>query len=503
MKIYILLFVCLVQSVWAQYDEKNKQLDAFLRQGMSDWNVPGMAAVVVKDGKVVFQRSYGVCSISGQESVGAQTMFSMASTTKAITAMALGVLVDQRKLSWDDRVVQHIPEFKLSDPYVTQNTRVVDLLTHNIGVRNTDKIWVWDSTSTDEMMERYSFAKMEYPLRGGFSYQNVMYIIAAEVVTRVSGQHWHDFVQQYIFNPLDMRYSAANAKKVLELGNYVRGHIDDAELGLTELPADFAEQVGGAGGLWSCIEDMGKYLQCLTNEGVTASGKRLLKESTFEYLFKPQVIIPSSTNAMLKVIKPNWNTYGLGWFQHDYRGEKLDYHTGSLAGLNAIAGIMHNKKTAVYLFANVSNAAVRHAFLYKAMDMYAFNDLGGKDWRSTVLQLYSVDKAARKRKAESEEDNRNAKDLPRHSLDKYTGKYLHPMFGEVNVVFKNGTLHLDHNEYIFYTLSPWEGEIFRSSRNPHWLYRISVKFYTNKDGKVDKLYYDDPNINVEFIKQGE
>jgi CubicO group peptidase (beta-lactamase class C family) len=494
-----ILTIAIIYPSNAQYEAKNKILDEFIQEGMKDWKIPGMISVVVKDGKVVFQKAYGVKDIRTKAPVNDQTLFSMASTTKAVVAIALGMLVDQGKVAWQDKVVKHVPEFKLNNIYTTSEARVVDLLTHNLGIKNTDKIWVWDSLSTTDAMQRYSHAKSVYPLRGGFSYQNMMYIIAGEVITRASGMDWRTFIEKNIFAPLGMNHSATNAAAISKHGNHVTPHVDDYEDGLVAIPLNFTAQVGAAGAIWSSAEDMGKYISFLTNKGI-ANGDTLLKPKTFAYLFKSHAFVSATAYSTYRIIKPNFHTYGLGWFQHDYRGEKLDFHTGSLAGLVAITGVMHRKKTAVYFFANLGSANLRHAILYKVMDLYAFDDEKGIDWHQKVLDIYSKSKKRSISRQKKKDEARIKDTKPNFSLDKYVGKYRHEMFGEITVKEKNGKLYFDLNKYTFYTLHHWHYNTFRSNKNPEWRYRVHLNFPLNVKGKIEKVQYSGPYINLDFDK---
>ncbi len=166
-------------------EQEIKSLDKMIVQGMEDWNIPGLATVIVKDGKIVFKKTYGVKNINSKEPFDGKTLFNMTSTTKAIVAMSLGILVDRGKLNWDDKVQKYFPDFRLSDDYIASDARVGDLLTHNLGIGNADMLWVLDSVSTKETIKNFKYAKKEYPLRGSFEYQNIMYAVAGEVIEAV------------------------------------------------------------------------------------------------------------------------------------------------------------------------------------------------------------------------------------------------------------------------------------------------------------------------------
>ncbi|MGB3142529.1 MAG: serine hydrolase domain-containing protein, partial [Maribacter sp.] len=269
--IVLFLTICCSHIAFAQQKTNNKKLNAMIVQGMKDWKVPGLATIVVKDGEVVFQETYGVKNLESKEPVDENTLFNMASTTKAIVAIAMGMLVDDGKLDWDDKVTDYIPYFKLSDSYSTADARVKDLLTHNLGIGNADALWMLDSLSTKETIQRFQFAEKTYPLRGGFTYQNIMYAVAGEVIAAASGQPWNEFVQERIFNPLGMTRTQAIAANIFKAGNYVTPYLNESEDGLVEVDYGFSDQIGPAGMICSTAHDISNYLTFLVNDGVYKS----------------------------------------------------------------------------------------------------------------------------------------------------------------------------------------------------------------------------------------
>lgn len=488
-KIYSLLFfltVILSQSLSAQQKTNNKKLDAMIVQGIKDWKAPGLAAIVVKDGEVVFQKTYGVKNLKTKEKIDENTLFNMASTTKAVVAIAMGMLVDEGKLNWDDKVVDHLPYFKLSDPYSTADARIKDLFTHNLGVGNADALWIIDSVSVRETVRKFQFAKKTYPLRGGFTYQNIMYAVAGEVIAAVSGKPWNEFVKERIFNPLGMTRTQAIAKDIFSAGNYVTPYLNDAEDGLVEVDYGFSDQIGPAGMICSTPHDISNYLTFLVNDGIYKSDT-LVKPKTFKYLFEPHSFLGSSgiypTNALTK---PNWNTYGLGWFQQDYKGHKLDFHTGSLFGLVAIAGIMHDKNVAVYVFANLDHAELRHAIMYKAMDLYGFND-DSRDWHTEVFTLYEGFKKENNEVLKKKVAERAENTKPSLALEAYEGSYSNEMLGTVVVTTQDDTLQTNFNDFITYDTEHWHYDTFITNKDPRFREKLLIRFELDNDGKINQL----------------
>jgi CubicO group peptidase (beta-lactamase class C family) len=420
----------------------------------------------------------------------------MASTTKAVVAIAMGMLVDEGKLNWDDKVVDHLPYFKLSDSYITADARIKDLLTHNLGIGNADALWTLDSLSTKETIRRFQYAEKTYPLRGGFTYQNIMYAVAGEVIAAVSGKPWNEFVQERIFNPLGMNRTQTIANNIFKVGNYVTPYLNDPEDGIVKVDYGFSDQIGPAGMICSTTSDIAKYLQFLVNDGVIKSDT-LVKPKTFNALFEPHSFLGTSgiypTNALTK---PSWNTYGLGWFQQDYKGHKLDFHTGSLFGLVAIAGIIHDKNVAVYVFANLDHAELRHAILYKAMDLYAFED-DSRDWHTEVFDLYEGLKKERIAKDEKELAERSKNTKTSLPLTAYEGAYHNDMLGKVTVSTTGNTLKINFNNFINYTSEHWHYDTFITNKDARFYEKSKVRFELNNAGKISQIHI----IGKVFIKE--
>ncbi len=482
----ILLASFTLNTALSQESPQEKGLNSMIIQGMKDWKVPGLTTVVVKDGEVVFKNVYGVKDLKSQMPVDGATLFSMASTTKAIVSMALGILVDQGKLSWEDKVQKHLPDFQLSDPYITREARIKDLLTHNLGIKQADLLWTIDSISTKETLKRFSRVEKGYPIRGGYAYNNLMYAVAGEVIAAVSGKDWGTFVKEHILKPLNMSRTLTRSQNIYKSGNYATPHDNDPELGTLKVAHTLSDQIGAAGMMWSSADDIGNYLKFLVNEGVYGSDT-LIKPATFRYLFKPQALVTESGfYPTQKLTQPSWRTYGLGWFQHDYRGHKLDFHTGSLPGLIAIAGVMHDKNVAVYVFANMDHAELRHAILYKAMDLYGFND-DSRDWHGEIFELYQEIKQKNKEAADKELKERVPNTSSSLELKNYVGKYNNDKWGQIQVEASNNQLILTLNKIYTLRANHWHYDTFRTDKDNRFRTNLLISFNLNAQGKAAEI----------------
>tara|TARA_Y100000816_G_scaffold170364_1_gene122332 strand:+ start:1500 stop:3017 length:1518 start_codon:yes stop_codon:yes gene_type:complete len=498
-----LIFYLLISSLVGYSQNKSEIIDDFTREGKELWQIPGMSLVVVENDSTIFKSTYGVKNYFTGEEVDTKTIFSMASTTKAFIGIGLGILVDRDSIGWNDKVVDHLTDFKLSDPYITNDARVKDLLTHNLGIGNEDRLWTTDSTSIEELLFNFSKSERKYSLRGGYIYQNIMYVVAGRLIEKVSGKTWQDFIQYNILEPIGLECTLTWSKDIFEYGNHTYPHMIDYEEGIVNVPFTISDQIGAAGMMWSCIDDMEKYLSFLLNNS-EVDGKRILSQKTFDYIFEPQIIIGSSFYPTSKLTKPNWRTYGLGWFQHDYRGLKIEMHTGSLQGLVAIIAMVRDKNIGLQVFANMDGAELRHALVYKIFDLILFDD-NSRDWNSEVFELYN-ERSERYKKSYFESfENRDKSKKLSYELEDFVGKFSNDMYGDIIVTLlkKEGKksrnkyyLNLDVNNNIKnFDLEWWEGNTFLTDKDEKWLEKLFVNF-KEEDGSIKSLKI----YNIQFDK---
>lgn len=482
-------FLFLLFSINLFSQSKINILDDFILEGKEMWKIPGISVVVVKNDSTLYKKTFGKKNFFDDELVDSETIFSMASTTKAFISMSLGILVDRDSISWDDRVVDILPSFKLSDPYITKDARIKDLLTHNLGIGNEDRLWTTDSTSVEEMLLKFSKSPRKYPLRGGYTYQNIMYVVAGQVISKVSGISWQSFVKTNILDKVGLSCTLTWSKDIFEYGNYTFPHQIDYEEGIVHVPFTISDQIGAAGMMWSCSDDMEKYLKFLLNE-TQLLDERILDKKTFNYLFKPQIIVGDSFYPTAKLTNPNWKTYGLGWYQHDYRGEKIDFHTGSLQGLVAIIGLIRDKNIGVQVFANLDHAELRHAIMYKVMDLFVFSD-DSRDWNREVYNLYNeMDKKYKKSYLDKFilRDENSKMTL---KLIDYSGTYENDMYGRIIVSVKDEKMTLDVNNGVkFFDLEWWEKDVFITDKDEKWREKLFVKFNLNNNSVRDLTIYN-------------
>jgi len=490
-----LLFIVCTLTLRAQTDmaQKIKAFDAYVEQARQQWNEPGLAIAVIKNGEVLLQKGYGKRNINHPEPVDAQTIFACASTTKAMTACAMGMLVDEGKVSWDDRVIDRLPEFKIADAYATQNMRIRDLFTHNGGLGNADFLWAGSDLSAKDIIERMKYAPLAYPLRGGYTYQNIMYFFAGEVIARVSGKPWADFLHERIFKPLGMtRTFATTALSAGEKNRSTPHYIIKGAV--TSILDESADVIGPAGSAWSCVTDMAKWMR-FALDSAKVNGKRLLKPETYAEWFTPQAMVSTEGFYPTAIItKPHWKTYALGWFQQDYHGKFVNFHTGSLAGTTAIHGLLLEDKMGVYIYGNLDHAEVRHALMFKAFDVFGNGAAPDRDWSSEFRKLYQGFDDQAKAAREDHEKQRVMNTQPTHALKDYVGNYSDPFYGTVKVTFTDGHLNAIISSTISMTLDHWHFDTFKGTYNRAWYGTDWVSFVLDSAGKITALQLSDGPI---------
>ena len=489
--LFFLIFISFFSEISAQTDEQIvTNLDFYIQKAIVDWQTPGLAVAVVKDGKIILSKGYGVRELGKSERVNGQTIFACASTTKAMTALALGILVDEGKLNWTDKVVQHLPDFKVNDPFITNELTVQDLLTHNSGMGNADYLWGWTDLTSADILKKFQLAKPAYSLRGGYTYQNIMYLVAGEVVAKLSGVTWEAFIQKRIFDPLSMKHTFPTFKQSLVEKNRSTPH-DFIKQKLSIIENCPADAIAPAGAAWSCADDMAKWLQFWL-DSTKINAKPLVKATTLTELWRPHALVPQSDfYPTASLIKPNWTSYALGWFQHDYRGEKVNFHTGSLDGTVAICGLIPSENIGVYVFGNRDHTELRHAIMYRVFDIF-LNKKAGKtselrDWSADFKTLYDGFKVRTDSTNARKEQKRIVGTTPSVSLEKYVGKYTDPLIGDAVVSLKDGKLSVQFTSQLSATLEHWHYDTFKATYNKGWFSPDFLSFNLDELGTPREL----------------
>jgi len=461
-----------------------RAFDKYVEQAAHDWHVPALAIAVVKDDSLVFAKGYGVLEIGKPTRADEHTRFAIGSTTKAMTSASLGMLVDEGKLRWDDRVIDYLPDFRMYDPYVTRELTIRDLLTHRSGLGSTDLLWGGPWTySMPEMIRRLRYVKPASSFRSEWEYQNVVYAIGGTLIERVSGMPWETFVRTRIFAPLGMNETEPLVSAIKGKANVAVPHLERNDT-VRVVPVRSTDAIAPAGSVWSSVADMSKWMRFILDSGRVGS-QRLLKPETFRELIAPQIRAPMEEYPALRLARPSFFSYGFGWFIQDYRGQAVWMHTGSIDGMCAIIGLIPEKRVGVYVLENLDHAELRHGLMYSVFDLYS----GGpsRDWSGELHELFAT--LARSARSPATTIAR-AETHPSLPLDKYVGTYVDSTYGTIQVTLANGALHVKTGDEPAQRLDPTEYETFRVQTPSAGRRQMALTFVPDGAGNVSaaRLY---------------
>lgn len=368
------IIMCLAAGMSSLFGQviTSAQIDALAERTLRIFDVPGVAVAVIKDGKMVHARGYGVRSLKTQQKVDANTLFGIASISKAFTTASLGILIDEGKLNWDDKVRDYIPEFHMYNPYVTEEFTIRDLLTHRSGLGlGAGDLMFWPDSSdfkVSDIIHGMRYLKPVSGFRTKYDYDNLLYIIAGEVVSRVSGKSWEAFVEERILQPLEMKQSAASWYRLKSTDNVIDAHFT-VNGKVAVIKRDMNTVFGGAAGIYSSIDDLGKWALLHLNHGKYGEGlgKQLFTEKVHEEMWKPQTIQNVNT---LPPYNQHFAAYGLGWGLTDVKGYKQISHTGGLAGMVTQLTLIPELNLAIIVLTNQQEGAAFSAITNTIKDSY-------------------------------------------------------------------------------------------------------------------------------------
>ncbi len=449
MKKSLLLIVAVFQiiSVIAQTQTISaKQIDSLTELVLKTFNVPGIAVGVVKDGKLIHAKGYGVANLTTGKKVDENTLFGVASNSKAMTAAVLGQLVDEGKIKWDDRVTDYIPEFKMYDPYVTDAFTIRDLLTHRsgLGLGAGDLMMFPDGSNftKKDIIHNLRYLKPVSAFRTKYDYDNNLYIVAGEVAERASGIKWEDLVEQRIMKPLGMQKSAASLYRLKDNSNAVRPHAP-MNGKLQVLDIDWSESANAAGGIWSNVTDWSKWVIAQMNHGKYGEGlqNKIFSTEVHEETWTPQTVIKAGTAAPYNT---HFAAYGLGWFLSDVKGYKQVTHTGGLAGMVTQVVMFPELQLGIIVFTNQQSGAAFNAISRTIQDSYL--GVSGYDWVKIMKERVDKGEAEAKKIGEDVEKDMQtqlSKAGGKFNFQPYLGTFRDVWFGDIEISMKNGKAWLD------------------------------------------------------------
>ncbi|HLJ39758.1 MAG TPA: serine hydrolase [Steroidobacteraceae bacterium] len=460
--------------------------------------VPGMAIAIVENDKVTFARGFGVRALGGNERVDADTIFPTGSTGKAFTVADLAILVDQGRIGWDDRVTDRLPGFEMYDSWVTRELTIRDLLVHRsgLGLGEGDLLFVpRTNLSRAESVRRLRYLKPATSFRYGFAYDNVLYMVAGQLIESVTGETWEKFTAGHVLKPAGMLHSTSDEPARFATGNraYPHARMDGGMRGVgTQERLDERDELGRngapAGGLTVSANDMARWLLIQLDGGALPGGAgRLFSESAHEQMWKPVVLQPiPEYPPPLKDIRPNFNTYALGWDVSDYAGTRIVWHGGAVFGFLTAVVLIPEKRVGFSIEINSEDGEVIRGLMYELLDHYL--NRPRVDWVER-FRSYKKQRVAAALNALKLATAKPAAVGPSLPLDGYAGTYTDPWYGNIEIAVKDGKLTVDFKSTprMAGTLEHYQYDTFVTKLDDKSIEPAYVTFNLNADGKVDRI----------------
>jgi len=506
MRNFPVLFCLVLSSAIFAEQPSQQELDAYVAKAMKTFEVPGMAISVVKDGKVVLAKGYGIRKMGDTSPVDSQTLFGIASNTKAFTATALAMLVEEGKIEWDKPVVTYLPWFAMWDPWVTRELTVRDLLVHRsgLGLGAGDLLW-WPETRYDrkEIARRLRFIKPATSFRSTYAYDNVLYVVAGEVIEAVSGQSWEDFVATRILRRVGMTHTntshtfASTDKNAASPHGLVEGVV-------RKVTPFTGSSTNPAGGINSCAEDMAKWLLVLLSKGELFDKTKLFKEDSWKNLSSIVTPMPiANVPSELSAIKPNFAGYALGLGIQDYRGHQVVTHRGALTGYVSRVYMVPDQSLGIVILTNQEVSDAYDAIIYYIVDNYL--DAPTHDWIAAYKKVLQDEKAKNEEAVKTAVANRNKNSKPSLPLNDYAKTYEDDWYGKISVTVEKGGLvmRFDATPVLVGDLEHWQYDTFIVRwRDRELKADAFITFSLNADGKIDhatmKAVAPDTDFSFDF-----
>ncbi|MEE8525443.1 MAG: serine hydrolase [Thermoanaerobaculia bacterium] len=449
----------------------------FVAAAVKDWNLPGAGVAVVAGGEVVLAEGFGYRDLESQVPMTADTLFAVGSTTKAFTTTALGMLVDQGKLDWDQPLHDYLPRFRLADPLTTELMTPRDLVTHRSGLPRHDLVWYNDNDGTRaELVARLAHLEASAPLRARFQYNNLMYLTAGHLIEELTGGSWEDAIRGHLLDPLGMERTTFSVDASQADADHALPYRENDDGELERIPFRRIDLMGPAGSINSSVREMSRWL-LFNLGGGQIDGKRLINSSTLADIHTPQMVTGRSSS------RPDVSAaaYGLGWMIDTYRGHRRVHHGGGIDGFTTSVMLFPDDRLGVVAFGN------RGSGLPSILAQHAADRVLGLeavDWNAEGLENRRLGKEAQEEGEAKKAAKRRDGTSPSHDLEEYAGDYEHPGYGRLAVAVADGALEVTYND-ITTPLEHWHYDVFNGTETDDPTFEdMRFQFRSNVDGDV-------------------
>ncbi|QEL14342.1 serine hydrolase [Limnoglobus roseus] len=472
-------------------------LDGFddaVRKAMKLHAVPGLGVAIIKDGKVVLAKGYGVREVGKPEAVTENSLFAIGSVSKSFTAALAAMLVDEGKLKWDDRIKEHVSDFQMKDNYLTEEIRLRDTLSHRTGLDRHDMVWYGGRFTTPQLVTKLRDMKPAHQFRTNFVYNNLMYMVAGQTVAKVVGKSWDDVVAERLFKPLGMATANTSTAKLPKDGDVAMPH-ERRKKGLAmAVPWLNIDCIGPAGSINASAADMAKYVQFQLTRGKVGD-KRLVKAAVFDEMHKAQMLVPKGISLFNGDAKSS--AYGFGWFLSDYHGRTLIEHGGNIDGMTAQVGFLPDEKLGVVFLANLGTSTLPAALMFDTFDRYLGLPLTNDRVEGTSLLMWAVAAGTQVAGVQFNESKRQKDAKPPVPLADFAGKYEDTLYEAVELTTVGDKLRLKWTNFA-YDLEFWQFGTFRGTDPDGRWPSIGVHFLLDENGQPTEMKL--AGLNVDDVR---
>ncbi|MBW3468952.1 serine hydrolase [Arthrospiribacter ruber] len=487
-----------IHTAISQQSPELDKLDQYFEKMVKDWDVPSASIGIVKDGELIFTGNYGTKETGKSDKPDENTLYAIASNSKAFTASLLGILVQEDKLNWNDRVKDHLPYFSLfDDPWISSQVTIRDLLSHRVGLGtfSGDVIWYKNEGSAEDFIRRAGKLPQAYDFRSGYGYSNLMYITAGEIIQKVTGKSWGENVKERILQPLGMDRTLTTAKALENTDNVATPHGREDEKNFPIAFEDW-ETIAATGGLISSVKDISKWMIFNMDHGILGQDTLLTKQ-TRNMVWTLHNVFPVD-HTVKNDLGRHFSGYGLGWTIGDFHGKMMVGHTGGYDGMITAVTMIPDEKLGVVVLTNGHQSPIMAATYY-ALDR--FLGTGDKDWSSDML----------KRRSENEKEDKRVADIKKTRIsgtkasvakDKLVGKYQSDIYGLIEVKYENEKLRLYFEDAprLSASLEHWHFDTYeiKWDEKHAWFDFGTLQFLINNKLEVHGMEFNVPNDDIFF-----
>ncbi len=476
-----------------------KGFSKFVESMLKEWDVPGAAVAIVKDGKIVFAQGFGYRDVDKKLNVTKDTLFAIGSCTKAFTATIMGILVDEGKVEWDKPVRNYLPSFKMYDKIASEQMTPVDLLTHRSGLPRHDSVWYGSSATRAELVNRLQYLEPSKSFRSTFQYNNLMFVTAGYLEEKLSGTPWEKLVQTKIFDPLGMKTSTLSVKDSQKTANFSLPYSKKEEK-TTAVPFRNIDTVGPAGSINSSVAEMAQWILLNLNKGKVGD-KQIISEGNLQQVHTPRM----ATGRDLPRDKELFSsTYGMGWFISTYQGHPVVSHGGGIDGFISNVSFLPRDNAGVVVLTNSDRGGNRlcSVIAYNVYDRIL--RMKQVPW-SDRLKKRDEEAKKRNKKGEKKKDaNRKPDTKPSHHLEAYAADYENPGYGIITVKEKDGKLNAVFNK-IQFKGEHYHYDMFEISSDVMGGQKIRATFHIDAKGNIGSVTIPlQPGVkDIEFKRMPE